>query len=104
MKNEQFEKKENETKEDALRRSESMLDRIKEIIDRRKLVNKTSEEAIQLITILKSQIENIINEFKNDDENLCDANNETIEEIIDIRRQIMEEKNAPLQRKIDENK
>ena len=104
MKNEKFEKKENESKEDALRRAESMLDRIKEIVLRRQNVNKKSEEAIQMIEEMKKKVEIIVNECKNDDENLCDANNETIEEIIEIRRLIMEEKNAPLQKEIDENR
>ena len=47
MKNEKFEKKENESKEDALRRTESMLDRIKEIVLRRQNVNKKSCETIE---------------------------------------------------------
>ena len=104
MKNNNFEKKENESKEDALRRAESMLDRIKEIVLRRQNVNQKSEEAIQMIEEMKKKVEVIVNECKNDDENLCDANNETIEEIIEIRRLIMEEKNAPLQKEIDDNK
>ena len=104
MKNEQFEKKENESKEDALRRSESMLDRIKEIVLRRQNVNKKSEDAVQIINEIKQQLEIIINECRNDDENLCDANNETIEEIIEIRRQIMEEKILPHQKEIEKYK
>ena len=100
MKNEQFEKKQNESKEEALRRSESLLDRIKEIVLRRQNVNKKSEEAIEMINEMKKKIEIIVNEIKEDDENLCDANNETIEEIIEIRRQIMEEQIAPLKEEI----
>ena len=42
MKNNNIEKKENESKEDALRRAESMLDRIKEIVLRRQNVNQKS--------------------------------------------------------------
>ena len=78
MKNEKFEKKENETKEDALRRAESMLDRIKEIVLRRQNVNKKSCEAIEMIEEMKKKVEMIVNECKDDDENLCDANNEMI--------------------------
>ena len=104
MKDEKFTKKENETKEESLRRAESMLDRIKEIVLRRQTVNKKSEEAIEMINEMKKKIEMITENCKIDDENLCDANNECIDEIIEIRRQIMEEKNAPLQKEIDENK
>ena len=104
MKNNNFEKKENESKEDALRRAESMLDRIKEIVLRRQNVNQKSEEAIQMIEEMKKKVEVIVNECKNDDENLCDANNETIEEIIEIRRLIMEEKIAPHQSEIEKYK
>ena len=104
MKNEQFEKKENESKEDALRRTESMLDRIKEIVLRRENINKKSTEAIEIIEEMKKKVEIIKNECQNDDENLCEANNETIEEIIEIRRLIMEEKIAPHQKEIDEYK
>ena len=104
MKDGKFVKKENESKEESLRRAESMLDRIKEIVLRRQIVNKQSEEAMQMINEIKKKIEMITENCKNDDENLCDANNECIDEIIEIRRQIMEEKNAPLQKEIDENK
>ena len=104
MKDEKFMKKENETKEEALRRTESLLDRIKEIVERRKGVNKTSEETLRMIEELKKVIETITESCKKDYENLCDANNETIEEIIEIRREIMEEKNAPLLKEIENNK
>ena len=104
MKDEKFTKKENETKEESLRRAESMLDRIKEIVLRRQTVNKKSEEAIEMINEMKKKIEMITENCKNDDENLCDANNECIDEIIEIRRQIMEEKNAPHELEIEKNK
>ena len=104
MKDEKFTKKENETKEESLRRAESMLDRIKEIVLRRQTVNKKSEEAIEMINEMKKKIEMITENCKNDEDNLCNANNECIDEIIEIRRQIMEEKNAPLQKEIDENR
>jgi hypothetical protein len=100
MKDEKFIKKENEIKEESLRRAESMLDRLIEIVLRRQTVNKKSEEAIEMINEMKKKIEIIVNECRNDDENLCDANNETIEEIIEIRRQIMEEQIAPLKEEI----
>ena len=101
MKDEKFTKKENETKEESLRRAESMLDRIKEIVLRRQTVNKKSEEAIEMINEMKKKIEMITENCKNDDENLCDANNECIDEIIEIRRQIMEENIAPHQIEIE---
>ena len=104
MKDEKFTKKENETKEESLRRAESMLDRIKEIVLRRQNVYQKSEEAIKMIEEMKKKVEVIVNECKNDDENLCDANNETIEEIIEIRRLIMEEKIAPHQSEIEKYK
>ena len=101
MKDEKFTKKENETKEESLRRSESMLDRIKEIVLRRQTVNKKSAEAIEMMNEMKNKIEMITENCKNDDENLCDANNECIDEIIEIRRQIMEENIAPHQIEIE---
>ena len=101
MKDGKFVKKENESKEESLRRAESMLDRIKEIVLRRQIVNKKSEETIEMINEMKKKIEMITENCKNDDENLCDANNECIDEIIEIRRQIMEENIAPYQIEIE---
>ena len=96
LKDEKYQQKENETKEEKLKRTESLLDRIKEIVERRKEINKNGKETLNVIEELKKVIGEITESCSKDDENLCDANNETIEEIIEIRRQIMEEKNAPL--------
>ena len=104
MKNNNIEKKENESKEDALRRAESILDRLIEIEERRNELKENSQEASEMIETMKKKIDEIKNECEKDDENFCDANIETIDEIIEIRRLIMEEKNAPHHEEIQKNK
>ena len=104
MKNNNFEKKENESKEDALRRAESILDRLIEIEERRNELKENSQEASEMIETMKKKIDEIKNECEKDDDTFCDANIETIDEIIEIRRLIMEEKNAPHHEEIQKNK
>ena len=104
MKNNNIEKKENESKEDALRRAESILDRLIEIEERRNELKENSQQASEMIETMKKKIDEIKNECDKDDENFCDANIETIDEIIEIRRLIMEEMNALHPEEIDDNK
>ena len=101
LKDEKYQQKENETKEEKLKRTESLLDRIKEIVERRKEIHKNGKETLNVIEEMKKLIGEITESCSKDDENLCNANNETIEEIIEIRRQIMEEKIAPHQIEIE---
>ena len=89
MKNNNFEKKENESKEDALRRAESILDRLIEIEERRNELKENSHQASEMIETMKKKIDDIKNECDKDDDNFCDANIETIDEIIEIRRLII---------------
>ena len=102
LKDEQFIPEENETNEKALNRAESMLDRMKQIVERRKEVNSTSQETLKVIEDMKKRIEVIVESCSKDEDHLCDANNETIDQIIELRRKIMEEKIAPWQEKINE--
>ena len=104
MKNINIEKKENESKEDALRRAESILDRLIEIEERRNELKENSQQASEMIETMKKKIDEIKNECDKDDDNFCDANIETIDEIIEIRRLIMEEKIAPYQSEIEKCK
>ena len=102
LKDERYEEKENETKEDALKRAESLLDRIIDIGKRRQEVKGKSEETLLMIEELKKRIEVITESCSKDEDNICDAHNGTIDKIIEIREEIMKEKIQPHQTKIDE--
>ena len=87
----QIEKKENETKEEALRRAESTLDRIKEVVIRRQTLNAKRLEIQNALGEMRKKIDAMAPCCRDNDDNLADINNDTIDEIIEIRKQIMEE-------------
>ena len=101
---EQFQQQENETIEEALKRAENMFDRIDQIVQRRKIVKETSKKALELIDELKTQLA-IINESCCDDENYQnDVQNEIVDGIIEMRKQIMEKNVLYHQTKIEQYK
>ena len=89
LKDERYEEKENETKEDALKRAESLLDRIIDIGKRRQEVKGKSQETLLMIEELKKRIEVMNESCKKDKDHICDAHIETIDKIIEIREEIM---------------
>ena len=81
LKDERYEEKENESKEDALKRAESLLDRIIDIGKRRQEVKGKSEETLGMIEELKKRIEVINESCAKDEDNICDAHNGIIDKI-----------------------
>ena len=101
---EQFQQQENETIEEALKRAENMFDRIDQIVQRRKIVKETSKKALELIDELKTQLA-IINESCCDDEHYQnDVQNEIVDGMIEMRKQIMEKNVLYHQTKIEQYK
>ena len=88
FKDEQFIPEENENKEHALTRAENLFDKIQQLFDRRENVKKDIDEMIRLFEEMKGRTE-AINSIYDEDE-LCNRNNETIDKIIELRREIME--------------
>ena len=101
--NNKFEKKENESKEDALKRAESMLDRLIEIEEQQNELKENSQQVLEMIETMKKKIDKIQNECEENDDNLFKTNIEIIDEIIEMRRMIMEEKNLELKKEIEMN-
>ena len=100
LKDEKFIRKENETNEEALLRAEGIMDRLDEIIARRKILVEISNDVIVKIDEMKEKIEVIKQSCEDDEDHIADANNEIIDQMIEMRREIMEEKIAPCQEEI----
>ncbi|BFU24127.1 predicted protein [Entamoeba histolytica] len=92
IKNEVFKIKENETYSEAIKRGEGIIDRIDEVVRRRKLVIEKSQETIKQIEIMKKQMSRIIEECNNDEETLSKTRNELIDKIISIEEMKMKDK------------
>ena len=92
---------ENETKENALKRALNMLDRMLDIEKRRKILKENCDETMKFIDDMKLKLEETKKNCENDEDNIVDAKNETIDEIVLLQEMIMKEKIAPYQEKID---
>ena len=92
-KHQQFQRNENETNDQSLRRAETTLDRFSEIISLKTIIRRNYREALQLIDQLKNQFETAL-ESCGTEEMDYEIHDNAIEEIIDIRRRMMEERIA----------
>ena len=104
MKDEKYQKNENESLENQYKRGENMLDRILQIEQQRKQMALKNKETLILIDNIKKTIEEINKSCENDEDNVVEAKNEVIDEMLFIQEKIMEEKNAPLLKDIEKNK
>ena len=100
LKDEKFERQSNETKEEALLRAEGISDRLGEIIERKKILVEISNDVLVKIEEMKEKIEVIEKSCEGDEDHICDANNELIDEIVKLYDKIMEEKIVPHQAEI----
>ncbi|EMD43647.1 Hypothetical protein EHI5A_116970 [Entamoeba histolytica KU27] len=99
-KNEVFEKQENETFEEAIKRGEGIFDRMNEVVRRRRLVIEKGKTTMSKIEDIKNKMEVIMKDCSDDEETLGKAKNKIIDKIIKIEEMKMEDKVTKLEYEI----
>ncbi|EMH74860.1 hypothetical protein EHI8A_058560 [Entamoeba histolytica HM-1:IMSS-B] len=101
IKNEVFEKQDNETYEEAIKRGEGIIKSMDETERKRKaLILEKGQETIIQIEIMKKEFKRIIEEYKEDEALIGKAKNELIDKVIAMEEMNKEDKISKIKLKI----